>query len=177
MQKRTLYDIEQDFLALEEILEQTGGDISDAEIESQIDYFLDNLNLELAQKLDGYARLMREIEIRAEARRVESRRLAELAKADSNKVEKMKERLKAFFERRNLDKIETNHFKFSIAKNGGKQPLWLSEFATTAPEQLDERFHTFFFEINKDAIREALEAGEELDFARLEERGTSLRIK
>ena len=62
----------------------------------------------------------------------------------------------------------------AIQKNGGKQPLvvdWLPL------EELPERFQKVTITEDREKIAEALAAGEELTFARLEPRGTHLRIK
>ena len=63
--------------------------------------------------------------------------------------------------------------KAKIQKNGGMLPLILSE----APERLPEAFRRVSYEADNEAIRKALDEGQELDFASYGERGESLRIK
>lgn len=60
-------------------------------------------------------------------------------------------------------------------RTGGKAPLIINEgvLALSVPE----RFQLVDFDFDKAEIRKALEDGEELDFARLGERGESLRLK
>ena len=48
---------------------------------------------------------------------------------------------------------------------------------SVSPTELPEKFQKVNVEIDKTAIRSALEAGEDLDFARLGDRGASIRIK
>ena len=119
--------------------------------------------------------MISEIEARAEVRIAEAKRLTELANSDKAKVRLLKERLKWFFALHNLKKVETARYKLSLAANGGKAPLVISD--SILATDLPERFSRVTVEPNTTAIREALEAGEELDFARLGERGTSIRIK
>lgn len=175
MMNKTLYEIGSEFIELENLLEEIGGDVSDAEIEKQIDDFLADLTMQRDKKLDGYASLIVELQSRGEARAAEARRLIDLANDDMEKGRKLQERLKAFFERTNVSKVETFRFKLSVVKNGGKTPVALNAALNFA--ELPEEYRKVRFDPDKDAIREALEAGEKLDFARLEQRGTHLRIK
>lgn len=70
-------------------------------------------------------------------------------------------------------KFKTALFSFGIQKNGGLQPISVK----VEPEELPERFQRVEVKVNNDAIRKALLNGEKLDFAQLEERGESLRIR
>lgn len=168
---RTLFDISTDLEKLSELLD----DCSDTEQQEAINNWLESIGNERDRKLDSYAALIAEIEARAEIRITEAKRLTELANSDKAKVRLLKERLKWFFALHNIRKVETARYKLSLAANGGKAPLVISDsiLATELPEQ----FQRVTVEPNTAAIREALEAGEELDFARLGERGTSIRIK
>ncbi len=67
-------------------------------------------------------------------------------------------------------KFATNLFSFNIAKNGGKQAL-------TIDRKVPKEYTKTIIENDTDKIRQALEEGKELPFARLEPRGESLRIK
>jgi hypothetical protein len=165
---RTLFDISEDFRALEDLLD---GDTPDLEA---ITAWLDELGAERDQKLDGYARLIGEIEARAKFRKDEARRIAELARLDETKAQQLKDRLKLFFESHGLSSIHTARYRLTLAKNGGKAPLILD---TPDAEALPPRFQRVSIDLDREAIREALDAGEALDFARLGERGYSLRIK
>ena len=71
------------------------------------------------------------------------------------------------------NKIQTEHFRVSIAKNGGKQPMYVDPNIEAIPEEYIIRRP----EPDKEKIREALDAGQELEFAKLLERGTHLSIR
>mgnify|MGYP002777016054 FL=1 len=169
---RSLFSISEDLERLNELLDEIGDDTQQQELLSE---WLQQIGTERDRKLDGYAALISEMQARAEARKSEAQRLMELAKADERRAQLLKERLKWFFESQQLKTIETTRYRLSLAKNGGKAPLILK--SDLSPHQLPERFRTTSIEPNTNAIRAALEAGENLDFASLGDRGTSLRIK
>jgi hypothetical protein len=70
----------------------------------------------------------------------------------------------------NQRKIQTDLHTFTICKNGGKQGVDI--FA-----EVPDSFQRIIYEPDTDKIREALENGEDLPFARLRERGEHVRIK
>ena len=72
-------------------------------------------------------------------------------------------------------KVQGEHFTWQIQKNGGKAPLVLSDDFNIM--EIPEAFQLWDVKPNNEAIRKALETGEELSFARLGERGESLRLK
>ncbi len=173
--RRTLYAIGEDLLALEELLTELGGDVSDAELEAAIDAWFGALGAERDQKLDSYAALIREMEARAAARREEARRLTALAQVDDNAAKRLKARLLWFFQQHRIDEaIDTPRFRLKKCRAGGKLPLVLDPAAQ--PEDVEERFRQVTFSFDGDAVRAALDAGEELSFARYGERTEYVRI-
>ena len=70
----------------------------------------------------------------------------------------------------NKPKLTTEHFKVSIAKNGGLQPM---KITGAVPEE----YLLYKPEPDNKKIREALDSGLALDFAHLEERGRHIVIK
>lgn len=173
----TLLQISKDAEALEDLLDEYAeahdGDITD--IADVIDAWLVENTDDLKVKLDGYVSLILECEARAKARKEESKRVAELAKYDVNLAARLKERIKYFFEQHDLTRVDTTCARITLAKNGGKLPLIVD--GTVPPEQLPQRFQKVSLSADNAAIRDALESGEELEFARLGERGKSIRIK
>ena len=169
---RTLFNISDDLEKLNELLDESGDDTQQQEV---INQWLLQLGEERDRKLDNYSALIVEMTSRAAARKAEAQRLLELAAADENRARLLKDRLKYFLETHKLKTVETPRYRLSVAKNGGKAPLVLKN--GLAPTQLPERFQKVNVEPNNTAIREALEAGQVLDFAHLGDRGTSLRIR
>lgn len=174
---QSLYELGEEFADLERLLSEVEGDVSDADFERQIDEWLASLGERVEKKVDGYCAFIRELITSGERRRAEAVRLVELSDADLNKANQMKARLKAFFELRGIEKLKTDRFNVAIQKNGGKLPLIVSTEAEANPQELPEQFHRVKFEVNREAIYEALQNGEDLDFAELGERGNHLRIR
>ncbi|MBD2180493.1 siphovirus Gp157 family protein [Aerosakkonema funiforme] len=170
---RTLFGISADLSQLNVLLDELDGD--DEESKQLITSWLEELGEERDRKLDNYAALISELEAKAAVRKAEAKRLAELAAADEKRAQMLKERLKWFFEVNNLKTVDTARYKLSMTKHGGKAPLLLDE--SVSPTELPEKFQKITVEPDKTAIRAALEAGEELEFAQLGDRGTSIRIR
>jgi len=169
----TLLDISDDMKALDDLLFEAGGDITDPEVETAIDDWMDSLDDNFKAKVDNYAALITEIEARSAARKAEAERLRDRAKIDANTAESLKAQLEYVFEQRQIKKIETKRYTIGLRKHGGKLPLDLDD---VRPDELSPRFQRVQIDVDRTAIREALEAGEELKFARLGERGQSLSI-
>ena len=170
--RRSLFNISEDLEKLNELLDEVGND---AEQQELIQQWFETLGEERDRKLDGYAALISEMQARADVRKVEAKRMQELATIDDNRARLLKDRLKAFFQQHDLKTVNTNRYRLSLAKNGGKAPLILDE--NLAITSLPEHFQKVSIDADTAAVREALEKGESLDFARLGERGTSMRIK
>lgn len=167
---RTLFNISDDIQHLNSLLDN----LDDSSQQQLITEWLEHLEQERESKLDNYATLIAELEAKAEIRKQEAKRLMDLAAGDEKRAKMLKERLKYFFETNQLKKVETDRYKLSLVKHGGKPPLILDE--SIPVEEIPEKFQRVNVEPDTKAIRQALEAGEELDFARLGSRGASIRI-
>jgi hypothetical protein len=171
----TLYEISDDLRALEALLVEADGDISSPQAAEAIAAWEQELSTNLAEKVDRYCSLISEIEVRAAARIAEAERLRELAKIDDRAALALRERLKFVFESRSLPTMQTERFRVSLARNGGKAPLDIRVGPDELPAWAVKR--KTVVETDKDAIRARLEAGETLPFANLMERGSRLVIK
>ncbi|HET6569500.1 MAG TPA: siphovirus Gp157 family protein [Rhodothermales bacterium] len=167
----TLLEISNELLTLEARLEELGGDVEEAG--GLVDHWLAACERQ-REKLDNYAALVRDLELRAEARKTESRRLAERARQDAERAAFLKERLKHHFVRHGIQSMDTTRFRITHARNGGLLPLLLDVDPETLPEPY--RLTDVRYKADAEAIRAALEAGEPLTFARFGERSTSIRI-
>lgn len=174
---RSLNRISEDLLLLADLLTEMGGEIGEDEVGQAIERWFDEIGDERDRKLDNYCALMRELEQRAAVREAEAQRLLKLAEIDLNSVKRLKQRLKSFLELHELRKIETERFRLSVAQNGGKAPLELPEEWMANPAAAPERYHRRVIELDREAIRADLEAGETIDGCTLRERGTHLRFK
>jgi hypothetical protein len=171
---RTIWDISADMAALESLLWESGGEIT-PQVDQAITAWEAEIQGDLHGKLENYARLIHELEARSKARAEEAKRIAALAKADATAAENLRERLRLLWEARALGKIDTPNFRFSLARNGGKAPLDIHGDIESMPVWAVKR-ETLVYP-DKDAIRARLEAGEQLEFATLMERGNRISIK
>lgn len=175
VRRRSLLDISDDIMALDDLLDECGGDVTD--VEGAIDQWFGELGIERDRKLDGYASLIAELTNRAEVRETRAAEMTELARLDKKKVEFLKSRLLMFFQAHAIERVDTERFRFTRCKNGGRQPMWIEE-----AEKLPDEFRRTVIEYKPetDKIREALAKlpeGEGLPFAKLMPRGEHIRIK
>ncbi len=167
----SLIQLSDEILQLQQML-----DASEHEPETiaLIEDYLKSLSSGRDRKLDDYAALVRELEIRAEVRAGEARRLTALVKRDEDTVARLKENLRVVFTLHGWKTVETDRFRLTLAQNGGKQRLVVG----VPPEELEERFRRVETKVvaDNDALREALADGEVVEGVRLEERGSTIRI-
>lgn len=169
---RSLFNITEDMLALERILHEAGGDISDPDVEAAVNGWFDELQGDLETKVENYCSLIRDIDIRAANRKREEERIRGLRQVDENMVKSLKSRMQQALDFIGVKRVNTDLFRVTVANNGGKKPLVLDE-SGIPPEYITVRQ---IEEPNKDLIRQQLEKGTDLPFAALKERGRSLRI-
>ena len=112
------------------------------------------------------------IEVIRNAVKEEADRLAKRAKTIDNQVAHMKDTLLMFLKAAGRDKAGDAVIKASIAKNGGKAPIIMNISEDDIPKEYQE----CIYRANKEAIRNALESGTELEWAYLGERGEHIKI-
>lgn len=171
--KRTLFEIGADALALNDLLDELQGDISNDGDAEAIDEWLNETGDALAAKLDSYHGLIKEHAVRATALKAEAKAIAELAASHESRANRLKERLKYFMETQGVKKYPVSRGEFAICGNGGKQPLVVN----IEPQDLPDAYRILRYEADGEAIRAALEFGLDLPFAQLQERGTHLRVR
>lgn len=174
----TLFEIDQELTGLEQFLTQLGGEITDDEaFEAAIDAELARIKGNLADKLEGYCWLIKEFEARATARKAEAARLSQMAALDEKNVERLKSRLKVFFDAHQITKQETASFKIAIQKNGGAAPLTVPPEWESDPASAPEAYQRRVIQLDKFTIRAGIEAGEVIEGCAIGERGAHLRIR
>lgn len=171
--KRSLVEISDDLRAIDELMDEVGGELADASLEHWFDSITAEIGAQRDAKVDNYCALIDNLDAQAKRHREDAKRLAEWAQVDENKVRRLKERLLWFFEAQGLQRLVTAHYKPRIQSNGGVQPLAVN----LRPEDLPEEFQRVTVEADNDRIRTFLESGEELEWAELLPRQTHLRIK
>ena len=124
-------------------------------------------------KAEAYCGLISEMEALAAVRKAEAERVGKLAKQTAAQAERLRKALKEALVLLDMRKLSTTRYQISLRKAGGKTPLELDEFMVPAEFVTVETITT----PNKELIRQRLDAGEVLEFARYGERQDSLIIK
>lgn len=160
----SLYRLTDNFTQLQEML------LSEEYDEQAVLDTLEITDFEIEEKAENYAKIMRNIDSDVAAIKAEIERLSERAKRYEARKKVLSDNLFAAMKITGKTKFKTPMFSFSIAKNGGKQPL-------DVYGEVPDDYKKVITEPDKDKIRKALESGESLEFAILQERGERLSIR
>lgn len=173
--RRSLYAIGSDYVELERLLDDCGGDISDPLVEAEFDRLAGDLLNEEATRLDGMIAFMKQLGMEAAACRSEAEEWAKRRDAKDALRDRIRQMILDHLIRTNRNRVQTQDgLTLAVQKNGGKEPVVVDRDAeTVAPD----RFCKMLRVVDKDAVRDALESGESLFFARLLPRGCHLRIR
>lgn len=130
---------------------------------------IEMIEADMDTKADSYAKIIKSMEGDAASVDAEIKRLQERKGSILKRKEWLKGRLYDTMKATGRTKFKTALFSYSIQKNGGAKPVDLTDIVPEAwlkPGDPDTK-----------RIREYLEAGNELPFAVLGDRGESLRIR
>ena len=159
----TLYEITGEYLRLYDMITEEDEALNDT---------LESLNLDLADKSEGYVAVIKQLEMEADECDKVIEAFTQKKKQRQNSVKRLKEALLSAMDIANLPEIKAGAWTLKVAKNGGKTPVEIPD-----ESKVPENYMRLKYEIDKDLIRTALEEGKELDFASLGERGRHLNIK
>ena len=163
----TLYDITGRMLELLAI-----ADDEDIEPEVLKDT-LESIEGEYDDKIEAYCKAIKNMESDAKAFDEEAKRMKAKATKLDNNVKRMKATIMESLKVMNRTSAGGKILKANIRKNGGVLPLIVDGEAKDLPFE----YQKTTIEPDNTAIREALDKGIELDFARYGERGESINIK
>lgn len=130
---------------------------------------IEMIEADMDTKADGYAKIIKSMDGDTAQIDAEIKRLQERKTAIKNRQDALKQRLFDTMKTTGRTNFKTALFSFNIQKNGGVKPVELQGEVPAAwlkPGAPDTA-----------KIREYLEAGKELPFATLGERGEGLRIR
>ena len=165
----SLYEVTGNILALQELLESPMDD------EDILKDTLEAVQGEYEQKIEGYCKVIRNIETDIEAFKNEAKRLNEKAKILENNRDRLKKAMFDSMKATNTSKVKSGVFTVSIQRNGGKLPVIIAEGTTT--DHLPDNLVIVTRTPALDAIRELLEADKVVEGFSLGQRGESLRIR
>lgn len=134
---------------------------------------MESIDGEIEDKADNYAKLIKNMLSDADSLKVEENRIKSRRIALENKATKLKETLQANLEFVGKTKFKTVLFSFSVAGNGGKQPLAITDNIGEIPGKY---LITQDPIVDKEAVRELLKS-KEVEWARLEPYGKHLNIR
>lgn len=162
----TLYELTAQYQMLAEAL-MNGDDTG------LVEDLFEETNVNIEEKAEGYARIIRNFEAEAAALKAEEKRLADKRKACENSIERLKNNLQFSMKETGKTKFKHGVFAFSIVKNGGKAPLQGIPDVSELPKELQR----ITIEPDKEAIRQYIEETGDLSYGYLGDRGESLRIR
>lgn len=175
--KRTLFEIGAELQAPDALLDDLGGDVSDPEVGAAVDLWNASLVADEDHKLEAWVGYVRQLEMEAAVAREEAERFSAKARSRESRIDWLKGAMKKHLELTGRTKATTVAGRtIAVQKNGGKAPLaWTT--ASVSPDIVGEEFVRVSREVDTDKVRAELEVGRQLPFAKLEERGTHLRIR
>jgi hypothetical protein len=141
------------------------------ENEEERNYLIDQLNLNLQEKLEQLTMAMKNYETRANGLKAEAERLAGLAVEAQNRALAIKNAIKGGMDKQGLKRLEFSNFELLIKKNPPRVKI-TSEIDIPADYWVTKEVHS----INKKMLSEKLKSGEVISGAELEQ-DTSLKIK
>jgi hypothetical protein len=167
---KSLYELTADAMRLAEALEQSSGEVT-----PELETWFDQTAGDTGVKLDNYLDLIEHLdmeEARCDQMLDQWKKRKQVRTASK---ERLKARLKQHLEATKQDKVTTATGRvIALQAAGGRPPLQIDD---VNPREVASIFTRTFVEFDKDMIRDTLESGGTLPFARLLPRGTSLRVR
>lgn len=164
----TLFDIGSELLALHEKI-----DLNEGELPVELEAWFNNLAESEGEKLHNYCQLIDMLQMEADAANLQAQAWLEKRQRRLDKIQWLKDQLILHLQRTNRTKAYTSCGEsVAIRKAGGQQRLVVDD-TRVDPRFLRRRVVT---EVDRSAIRAALDSGEQLDFAEYAPRSLHLLI-
>lgn len=167
MASTSLFNLTAELQHIQSVMMNSEGD----ELPQELVEWLDSTKDGYDKKVEGYCAVIGEMEAMVEARKAEASRIRALADTTQNHIDRMKIALKESLLKLETPKLETTRYKVWVQNAGGKLPLQIEE------EDVPHDIKRIQLVTDKEKIREMLESGAQLPYAKLLPRGTVLRIK
>lgn len=174
-----LYEIAADTLALSDLLDEVGGDVTDPRVEAAVADMTGSLEADEKNELERLRQALASLEMRAAAAEEESEQYDRMATSYRKAMAWIKDGvIKPYLESMGKTKAETvTGRKFWIQANGA---VGLEIADGVTPLDVPEEFRRVAVDFNNEAIRAALadeSRPEPVTFAKLRPRGTHLRYR
>lgn len=166
-----IFQLTDELLHLESVVMDFSGNGEAGEIPPEIERLLDKTQEDFQGKVDGYCTLISNLEALARARKDEAKRMADLAASSQAAADRLLLALHWAMKKQEIQTLTTKTHKLWRQGAGGKTPMEISE------DDVPELYKKTVAVVDKEAIREALEKGEQVPGAKLLPRGETLRIR
>jgi len=167
---RSLTDLSQSMDELDRLIAQHDGAIDDPAIVAALTDMLAGDVAEFTLKVDAYVSLIEEMNLRAQARKESAQRLAALAATDDKAAGRLKDRLLAVLQHREIQKLDTTRFRLFVQSN---PPSVRVDDGCYAPQEFYEWGEPH---LKKKELLAALKAGDNFEGCHIVQ-GVHLRIK
>lgn len=147
--------------------------LDDEVFEEDLKEILPPLDDELTQKCENGIGLIADLQSHAEAMKAEETRLKLRRVTLEKKIATIKDYYLENLREIGKKKVLTNLGTMTVAKVGGKLPLKIDDESAIPQEYFNQRT---VYELDKEKLRTAIEDGEVVYGAHLEERGSYLKI-
>ena len=169
----TLYQFGADLAALDDLLYECGGDVTDPAVCAAVEAWQNELHAGRAEKLDGVWGYLRQNEMEIAALGEDIAAATAKKRSRQARSDAVKAMVRVHMDRAGERTLTSaKGVTFRVVGNGGAAPLLVPD-----ADRVPVEFLKTTVSVDNDKIRAALAAGAALDFAALDDRGNSLRIK
>lgn len=159
-----LYELTNDYTSLLQLID------SDTEIpDDALADTLESIGLSIADKADGIACILKDIDGDIAKLKAEEDRLAERRKVKKNTYDRMKQYLSDELQRAGIGKIETERNKITFRKSEQVRISDEAAFIEWAETEADNMLSFSAPKVNKTAIKDAIKNGKTVRFAEIVE--------
>lgn len=139
------------------------------EITDEMQEMANNLNVEIEEKCDNYAKMIKNLEADVEAFKNQEKIFNDKRKSAENKVKWLKQNLQASMELQGRKKVKTDLFSFNIQKNAPSLEI-------TNENNIDDSYYVIERKLNKRELLSDIKQGLIIDGVELKQT-ESLRIR
>ncbi len=139
------------------------------EITDEMQEMANNLNVEIEEKCDNYAKMIKNLEADVEAYKNQEKIFNEKRKVAENKVKWLKQNLQASMEMQGRKKVKTELFSFNIQKNTPSLEI-------RDEKNIDDSYYVIERKLNKRELLNDIKEGLIVDGVELKQ-SESLRIR
>lgn len=169
-QKRSLYQLVNDSRSIDDLMSETGGEITDEQIELTISRWMSEVNSGLAEKVDSYEFKQRALESNIESFKMYAQMFSSSKKSLERLSAALKDRMKESILALGQTQLKGVLFTYKLV-NSKPSVVILDESKIPAVYVREK----MVIEIDKDKLRHDLEHGIEVPGAQLEQ-GFQLRV-